>query len=711
MTNNPKKHVIDAFLREIYGDKSPPDQSEEILRRLEENDSTLISDSYSVASQPVPDATPLDDSGPMPVVVTKPQNNAMAKRLHWLTITASVLVLAGILGLVIKLANSPVDNRPTAEKQSKESLPDRNQDLELAKDTKQPGTPDVTKPTTDRLANNSLKNRQPEIEIPEPQNLRPAAPVNPPTTQFAEGEVPSDTSDVLELVNSTMNRNWHVNVISVTPRIDNQMWFRQAFEKLMGRPVTSQELKQFDLPDLSKLENRIAVMDQLLNSDLWNRELAHAWADRFMIHLTDGVLNGDAWQDSNHSGLRIQLRAAFESGQPLNEVVAELLTATGSTDPQATEFNGAAGWLATLGNADRSTVQVSRALLGTEVQCAQCHSDSLHRQSRGDFLGLNAFLKGLRVDRSTGVPVVSDIPTRRENPGLFYEDDQGLAVYAPPKIAGNPWRLRQDQTRADLADGVVSSDRFAMAMVNWVWKEIYGYGLVRDGRAMNVANSPHHQLLEQLAAQWVAHDFDFRVIAKWAVLSDPFFRSDQPSNELLVKDIPAYGGVPFFSYVYSRRNVDSKSALDRLVAAYQAPDGLSLHDRLELTAKEVDLGLPQRPVPNKNGVNSPRVEKIEIKPSDLNQARSPLDQPFSDEDAPDFAKGWGVDASMNRTLDAIADSAKLSFDEKLDHIYQLALKRSPNSGEIRRVKLLQSSPSHPGDRKALQDVWWAIYPR
>ena len=72
MTNNPKKRILDAFLREVYGNKTPPDQTEEILRRLEEADQSFASDS-KIGVQLEQDILDFEnDSSEFPIVKTCP---------------------------------------------------------------------------------------------------------------------------------------------------------------------------------------------------------------------------------------------------------------------------------------------------------------------------------------------------------------------------------------------------------------------------------------------------------------------------------------------------------------------------------------------------------------------------------------------------------------------------------------------------------------
>ena len=723
MTNNPKKRILDAFLREVYGNKTPPDQTEEILRRLEEADQSFASDS-KIGIQLEQDILDFEnDSSDFPIVKTKNPPQKSIRSLNWISVAATLLFCVGLTLAIVAIAKRQRAN-PGVNDNVAKNLVDNN-DANQVGEGNQPldadaGSPSSVVPSnslaTDSKQPNSSKTQSQLANTNQAKNSSPSSrkPIEdvPP---FAENIQRADFASIKSKIDESMMNNWHVNVIATPELVSPNKWMTRLFEKTLGRKPSTSDFQRFETY-LSDGTSRKQIVEALANGEAFDREFSHFWADKFLALMTLKSPNSD--EAERQQVLRQHLRQSFLDDTPLDQVVAELLSASGSTDPSSTEFDSAISYWVMLGpDSNNATKQISSSLLGTEVRCAQCHTDSYFSQDQTDFLGLTAFVKGVRVSKSSEHTIVSDVETKRKNAGLFYEDDKGVAIYAPPKIAGLERRLNQKASRADLAKAIVTSDRFAMSMVNWVWKEIYGYGLVRDGQIGIESNSPHHQLLEELARQFVASDFNFRSVVKWAVMADSFSATAKPTVDTLAKDIPKYGGVPFFSYAYDRIEYDPQVALKRLVAAYKDTKGLTLATRIELAAKESRMEIPVRRDPNDPELKNIEFQGLKDKSNEFN---------FSDENAPDFAKGWGTDSRMATTLDEIAQSEKLSFDEKLEHLYLFALDQKPSRNDIKRaieIRDLQTNryktdqTTTPANRqklvetKVLQDIWWAIYPR
>ena len=139
--------------------------------------------------------------------------------------------------------------------------------------------------------------------------------------------------------------------------------------------------------------------------------------------------------------------------------------------------------------------------LGVRLQCANCHNHPLDRWTQDDYHGLAAVFAHLERGREVKVVARGTSLTRgpasrpgRGSPASRFLDreEDGLAVLAEWLTQpGNPY--------------------FARATVNRLWKALMGRGLVEpvdDLRATNPATNP--ELLDALAADFVAHDFDLR---------------------------------------------------------------------------------------------------------------------------------------------------------------------------------------------------------
>ena len=69
----------------------------------------------------------------------------------------------------------------------------------------------------------------------------------------------------------------------------------------------------------------------------------------------------------------------------------------------------------------------------------------------------------------------------------------------------------------------------------------------------------------------------------------------------------------------------------------------------------------------------------------------------------------------NVILNDITNSNTLTLEQKIEHLYLLALHRVPSRSELTQVKSLFTvknvADGAKTEMQVLQDIWWAIYPR
>ena len=88
---------------------------------------------------------------------------------------------------------------------------------------------------------------------------------------------------------------------------------------------------------------------------------------------------------------------------------------------------------------------------------------------------------------------------------------------------------------------------FARAAANWAWAQFFGRGLAEPADDLSAANPPvHPELLDALAADFVAHEYDLRHLIRTIATSEAYGLSSSPvpGNEgdtpaVLAPDAPA----------------------------------------------------------------------------------------------------------------------------------------------------------------------------
>ncbi len=151
----------------------------------------------------------------------------------------------------------------------------------------------------------------------------------------------------------------------------DSVFVRRAFQDVLGRIPTADEAKRF-VADASP-EKRRALIDDLLSRDEMADYWALKWAD--MLRVEEKVLDV-AGVDAFHAWIRDSIAQA----KPIDQLVRELVTGTGSTFKQpAANFYRA--------NRDPSTrgETAARLFLGTRLQCAKCHNHPFDRWTQDDY--------------------------------------------------------------------------------------------------------------------------------------------------------------------------------------------------------------------------------------------------------------------------------------------------------------------------------------
>src|SRR5262249_15391938 len=141
---------------------------------------------------------------------------------------------------------------------------------------------------------------------------------------------------------------------------DDAEFLRRVYLDLVGVIPTADKVKAFlESKDPQKREK---VIDELLADPRFGSSLAENWAGMMIPRES-----GNRLLQTAH--LQRWLAEAFNSGKPLDQLVYELLTATGDQ-----QTNGAVTYFVGNPTVDKMTDNVTRMFLGVQLQCAQCHN-------------------------------------------------------------------------------------------------------------------------------------------------------------------------------------------------------------------------------------------------------------------------------------------------------------------------------------------------
>lgn len=417
---------------------------------------------------------------------------------------------------------------------------------------------------------------------PQPASQAPAAgtsvAVNPPAPQPAVPAV--EEGPLVEFINAQLQAGWEAAGVQASGRAEDSEWLRRTHLDLVGSIPSSERVERF-LKDKSP-RKRAALVDELLDDPRYVRHWTTVW--------TNLLIGRSTSRDAQRTGLQKFLRESFAHNRPWKDVVVDLVSAEGPASE-----NGAAGFLlAHLNNeAVPATAITARVLLGTQVQCTQCHNHPFNDWKQNQFWELNSFFQQTaRVDRDirdpkTGKKERQAVLVNKELGGpTFYEARSGLMRAAFPKFEGEPIDAApQVNRRAELSRLIVDDDQsqFARAFVNRMWEHFFGAAFTRPVDDMGPHNPPTHPaVLERLTADFIRSGYDVKQLMRWICQTEAYQLSSRigEGNDI---DDPAIGNQPLFSRVYVKQ-----------MTAEQLYDSLLIATRAEAAPRVLKLDLDRQ---------------------------------------------------------------------------------------------------------------------
>jgi hypothetical protein len=568
------------------------------------------------------------------------------------------------------------------------------------------------------------------------------------TPSDSAGAVARSDKDVVARVDELVRKGWQDHQLRPSSAATDGEWCRRVTLDLIGRIPTVAELDDFVRSRTAG--KRQLLVDRLLG-DAYREEFARNWTTVWTNLLIGRTGGTERRSLTSRQGLETYLSGAFLANKPYDELVRELVTATGDAQPGADDFNGAVNFLVEKLADDgvQATAKTSQLFLGMSVQCTQCHNHPFNDYRQNQFWELNAFFRQARVEREE---MANDAMRRQaalvdanfagegktlgdsrdeiylemrdgklvdrdraelEAAPTFYELRNGQVAAAFPVFVdgtrlvdvlaeqgnelGNSGRMTQVDRREELAKLIERSPQLEAAAVNRMWAHFFGYGFTTPVDDMGPHNGASHpELLEELATQFRASGFDQRRLMRWIVLSEAYGLSSQTTGNATTegangnaKDDPLLGKPPRFSHFYVRQ-MQPEQLYESLLAATKADAGLKGFDREAMKVQW--LAQMNTAVGNDEGSESTTFNGSI--PQALMMMNGDLVRRACATDADGF-------------LARVATNAELSDREKIRYLYRAALARMPGDDETRVCNELLASRG--GDVvNTLQDVWWAL---
>lgn len=556
--------------------------------------------------------------------------------------------------------------------------------------------------------------------------------------------------DVVAKIDARVRESWQdAGVVASRPAPDGP-WARRLYLDLLGRTPTVEDLEAFlDQPQRSRRE---WLVDRLLGDDY--REERSRWQSIEWSNLLVGRTGGRVGGSLVHrDGFEAYLRDAFAESKPYDQLMRELVTATGSVRPEDEDFDGAANFLADkmADNGVQATAKTAQVFLGVSVQCTQCHDHPFNEGRQNQFWELNAFFRQTRAERirdmGGGRPrarivqrdfygegrgpraAVNLVPGQAERAETYYELRNGKLKVAYPAFLdgttlsdvftergvdyGDSGRLELVNRREELASLIAESPELARSAVNREWGRLLGYGFTRPVYDMGPHNPPvMPELLDELAAAFRNSGYDHDRLTRWIVLSRPYGLDSRAgrSNE---GDEPSLGHSPLFSRFYLRQ-LTAEQIYESLLTATRADETVDDEEKQEQMRQRWLRQFSRAFGNDENGeatsFNGSIPQALAMMNSDLMRRATALRWKGD-------RKGWKQKKASRFAaapqpepagfLSSVAADATLDNAEKVDRLYLAALARRPDRGELKACNQLLAA--RDGDApQALRDIWWAL---
>jgi len=399
-------------------------------------------------------------------------------------------------------------------------------------------------------------------------------------------------------------------------------------------------------------------------------------------------------------------REAFTRNRPWNDVVYDLLTAEGHY-----EENGAVNFLLAqlMGNPGRedytveATARATRLLLGTQVQCTQCHNHPFNDWKQAQFWEFDSFLKQIRrvdhrkFDPQSGREVddYSELVWRNYSGPVYYEQRSGVMEVAYPRYADQEFESGPEvDRREELAKVLAREDpnhQVARAFVNRMWEHFFGVGFTKPVDDMGPHNPPSHpDLLDKLTEDFVKVDYNVKTLAQWITNSLPYHLTSRFNGSNTIDD-PSAGEVPLFSHLYVKP-LTAEQLYDSLIVATQA-DRAGAGGYAEAQARRERFLREFLLIFGGNAEDEPSLFSGTI-PQALMMMNGPLVQS-------------AISSDKGSYLSKVLWSDVLKSDnDRLRYLYLSALGRNPSSRELKASQAMLRG--YRDKEAAYQDIYWAL---
>lgn len=388
--------------------------------------------------------------------------------------------------------------------------------------------------------------------------------------------------------------------IEPNKRTTDATFVRRIYLDLVGRVPTREETLSFI--QSKEPVKRAKLIRSLIGSDGYVSHQYNYWADLLRMK---GAISGNNQSIPSGMAYEFWLKESLRSNKPYDEMVYEMVTATGNSwDNPAVGY-----YLRDYGMSLDNTAMTTQVFMGTQIVCAQCHDHPFADWTQMDYYHLAALTYGAVTTNGRDVArqAINKYEAKRKNisqerkqvlrraaseiliPVRFsrvddtqrglrlphdyqYDDAKPKSLVKPATLMGNEAVLSEGHSKLEaFGEWLTSSEnpRFTKVMANRLWKEAFGVGLIEpvdDLKDHTKASNP--ELMEYLEKLFVRLDYDIQAFQRVIYNTRAYQREAS-----LEEPVP---GAPYHFQGPILRRMSAEQIWDSLVAmTVQNPDAPS----------------------------------------------------------------------------------------------------------------------------------------
>lgn len=291
-------------------------------------------------------------------------------------------------------------------------------------------------------------------------------------------------------------------------------FLRRVTLDLTGLPATGDQTKAFlNDPRASQIK-RAAKIDELLESPDYVDHWTLKWSDLLMSN-RKFINEQGVW------AFRNWIREQVATNRPYNEIVFDLMTASGSTleNPPANYYR--------IAREPREVMEnMTQVFVGTRFVCAQCHDHPFEKWTQTQYYQLSAFFSG--VGRKGGRKTEEEVIYDMRSPAQVIHVGTGQAAAATFPFAIEGLDLSSDILRVKLARWLTAKENpyFAKSLANRYWSYLNGRGIIDPVDDIRLSNPPSNpELLDALTSDFIASGFDLKHLLRTVANSHTYQRT------------------------------------------------------------------------------------------------------------------------------------------------------------------------------------------